>query len=585
MNRRVSFFLLLAFCCFALFWRLGSYGLTEPDEGRTAGIGLEFYQSGTWLIPRLYDLAQFNKPPLIYWACSLAYRIGGVNEWTARLPAALAALGTLLLTRAMARRLYGDSAALAATLILLTAPMFFVMAHIIDPNMMLTFWITLTMWAAIAWFQDGKKYQRWIFWIALGIAFLAKGPPAILVTGLALAGLRWLPPRDGAHSRLLQTNEVTPENAFVVAAHEPRSSSSLPWRSLLNVPAILVCIAIALSWFIAVATKYPELWKFFIGQEIVGRLTGGKLGRSQPPYYFIPILLGGFLPWLPLFIASLVDAASKFKTDARARLLICWVLLPFLMFSLTKSKLPAYILPLFPPLAMLMGAEAARKYRFRWFRAVQILFAIIVPVLLVGALEHYGANELPWIKGFMLIDRVWFWILVVALIVSFFVPESESLLAVAVASVLTILCYLSCVKLVSFHDNELGAQSSPWKMCKAMKPLLQSSDRVAIFKNAPRGVNFYLQHPLSFSDKYEPQLDSDWKLLADRLYKDEDANVVYRWFDSEPRVFVITTDRKRGGEAGTDKSPLDFLKENCRKPVREIYRDDKYIVVCNFPQP
>src|SRR5262245_54094140 len=136
MKQRAQSVLLLVLLVLALFWRLGSCGLTEPDEGRTAGIGLEFYESGTWLVPRLYDLAQFNKPPLVYWACAVAYKIFGVNEWAARLPAALAALGTLLLTRAIARRLYGDREALATALVLLTAPLFFVMARIIDPNMM-----------------------------------------------------------------------------------------------------------------------------------------------------------------------------------------------------------------------------------------------------------------------------------------------------------------------------------------------------------------------------------------------------------------------------------------------------------------
>ncbi len=549
MSRRTAFILLLTFCAFALFWRLGDYGLTEPDEGRTAGIGYEFFKSGTWLMPRLYDLAQFNKPPLIYWACSLSYRIGGVNEWMARLPAALAALGTLLLTRSIARRLYGEREALAATLILLTAPMFFVMAHIIDPNMMLTFWITLSMWAAVAWFQDGKKFQQWIFWIALGIAFLAKGPPAVGIVGLTLVAHRYLPARDGKL-----------------------------WRGLFNLPAIVVCAVVGLSWFVISCVKFPELWHFFIGQELVGRLSGGIAGRSQPVWYFIPILLGGFLPWFPLLTMPVVNVVSRFRADPRFRLLTLWVVLPLIMFSLSKSKLPAYILPLFPPLAILAAAETAAESR--WCRREQMIFSILMAALLVALLALLGPGQLGWDHGLIWRDAIWLLPAAAALLATVLSRGGKKLIGAAAFIVVT---HLACIGILSRHENEIEAHSSPRKMCEALIPQLRPGDRVVLYKNYPRGVNFYLQYPLSFSDKFEPQIESDWLRLLGRLYKEEEVGQVYRWFDSEPRVFVITTDRKRGGKAGTDKSPLDFLSDGCRKKAREIYRDDKYVVVCNFP--
>lgn len=547
MSRRASNALLLAGCVIALFWNLGSHGLTEPDEGRTAGIGLDFFRTGTWLVPRLYDLAQFNKPPLVYWACSLAYSVCGVNEWAARLPAALAALGTLLLTFSIARRLYGEREAIAATLVLLTAPMFFTMAHIIDPNMMLTFWITLSMWAAIAWFQDGKKFHQWIFYLALGVAFLAKGPPAFGVIGLALLGHRYLPGRDGKL-----------------------------WRNILNVPALLIAIAIALSWFVAVSMKHPELWKLFLGRELVGRFASDLHGRSQPPWFFLPLLPGGFLPWLPLFFVAMFAAVKSFKTDARIRLLLIWVVLPFVMFSLSKSKLPAYILPLFPPCAILMGAEAVRQSQARWFRMLQIPYAIIAPVVACAAFALFGTHEFGWDSSFAPGDAILLLPLAGAAIAAAFLKPANKIIA---ASAVAVLGYIGCLQLVARHDHQLEAHSSTRRLAGSLKPMLQDGDRVVILKCAPRGLDFYLNWPLSFSDKFEVQIQSDRQRLAGRIYKDGEVAIPYGWFDTEPRVFVITTDRIRGSGS---ESPLDYLTKACRKKPREVYRDGKYVVVANF---
>jgi hypothetical protein len=293
------------------------------------------------------------------------------------------------------------------------------------------------------------------------------------------------------------------------------------------------------------------------------------------------MLLGGFLVWLPLLIASVVGVAKDFKSDHRVRLLGCWVLLPFIMFSVVKSKLPAYILPLFPPMAILMAATAA-KAQPRWLRLTLVPFATASAAGLVFVLAWRGRIDLGWDQTLEFRDAVWLVPAAISVAAIFIFSGSKKLVA---AAAFVVVSFLVCLGMVARHDNELGAQSSAKKMCEVMRPLLRSSDRIAILKNSPRGVYFYLQRPLCFSDKYEAEIQSDWKRLADQLYKDDDVGVVYHWFDSEPRVFVITTDRKRGGEAGKDKSPLDFLKANCRKPVREVYRDDKYVVVCNFPQP
>lgn len=357
---------------------------------------------------------------------------------------------------------------------------------------------------------------------------------------------------------------------------------TLRWRPLLNVPAILVCAVIGLSWYVICALKFPELWKFFLGQELVGRLSGTIAGRSQPFWFFIPILLGGFLPWFPLLIATVAGALRSFRHDDRQRFLFLWVALPFIMFSVTRSKLPAYILPIFPPLAILMGAalldpHVAPKTRKAWLPVAALLMAALT--LFVG---NYAARTMNWDRAFVAGDALW---LVPAIAAATAACFAAGLRRIGGVALFIVVCYCACFGVIARHENELGAHSSPKKMCAAIAAAVRPGDRVVIYRNYPRGVSFYLSHPLSFSDKYEPQIASDWTRLQDRLYREDDLGTVYRWVDHEPRVFIITTARPRGGVAGKDRSPLDFLRLGCRKPLREIYRDDKYVAVCNFSPP
>ncbi len=339
-----------------LFAQLGHRGLNEPDEARIAGISREMISSGDWLVPRIYDHAHFNKPPLANWLIAASFKLGGLNEWTARLPAALSALACVLFTMALAARILEREKAFAAGLALLTSPLFFGMSQIIDYNMLLTLLVTASVWSSVAWMQDGRAWQRSLFYLFLALAFLTKGPVGPAIVAMALIGYRFGP-------------------------GEPRAQ-----RPLWHGPSALAASALALSWFLVVAFRYPELWSFFLKGEIYNRVFSNEHHRNESFFFYFLLLPAGLLPWLRPAFRGARNCVRRFRDDRRIRLLACWVALPFIMFTIGKSKLPTYILPLYPALALILTSALKARTRSVWIYSVSML---AIYHLALGALPHF----------------------------------------------------------------------------------------------------------------------------------------------------------------------------------------------------
>ena len=269
MPRRFLLVFLLLVSVSALFWRLGGRGLNEPDEGRYATIAVQMYDRGDWLVPRLFERAHVEKPPLTHWLIILAFKAFGVSEFSARLPSALAGLGTVLLTWAIGRRVLGDRSAVPAALILLTSPFFFIMARLCDPNMVLTFWVTLGFWALIGWFADGRRWQLHVAYLALALSFMAKGPVGLLLVLLTMIAFRMTRPGPGH------------------------------WRVFGSLSGVLLFAVVAFPWFLILAWRHPELWNFFIRQELFERYLTKAHARYEPPWYYLTLLPAFILPWMP----------------------------------------------------------------------------------------------------------------------------------------------------------------------------------------------------------------------------------------------------------------------------------------------
>ena len=324
---------LLAVATLALSAANLSRPLANPDEGRYSEISREMAVNGDWVTPRLNDLKYFEKPPLQYWATALAFKAFGVHEWSARLYVTLCAYAILAAVAFTASRLGTREDAVAATLALLASPYFLGLSGAVTLDMGLTLWLTV---ALCAWLlaEDERtaapRRRRWMLamWAAMALAVLSKGLVGVVIPGAAL-GLLCLVRRDAS------------------------PLARLEWAR--GVPLFLV---ITVPWFVVVSLRNPEFAHFFFVHEHFQRFLTTSHRRVEPWWYFAPIVLLGFLPLAGALPAAL---ARGWKSGAQgARLLVAWSVFVVVFFSASGSKLPAYVLPAFPALALLLGPHLAR---------------------------------------------------------------------------------------------------------------------------------------------------------------------------------------------------------------------------------
>jgi 4-amino-4-deoxy-L-arabinose transferase-like glycosyltransferase len=345
-QRLIHVAIILAFAYVFFFHALGTYSLKEPDEGRYAEIPREMVEQGDWIVPHLNYLRYFEKPPLLYWVNAVSLKVLGTHEWSARLPNALAALGCVLVTYLFMARWVSPGAGLLAALILTTSIGFFSMAHIVTTDMLLTFLLTLSVFSFYEFYRARSPSYLYLFYGSLALATLTKGPVAVLLVAVSVC---------------------------IYLATE-RNLAFL--GKILTARGLALYGLIAIPWFVAISLREPEFpYFFFIDQHLLRFLTS-KHRRSGPIYYFIPFVVGGMLPWSIFLPTALVNAWR----DKGLRFLIVWSAVVFAFFSLSGSKLPPYVLPMFPALSVFLAA----LFHDRWQKAVPATREVLAYALFFG---------------------------------------------------------------------------------------------------------------------------------------------------------------------------------------------------------
>ena len=351
----------------ALIWfsNLEYRTLIKPDEGRYAEIPREMVASGDWTTPRLNDLKYFEKPPLQYWATAVAYTVFGEHQWTSRLWSGLTGFAGIFLVWFAGARLFNRQAGRYAALILGSSLLYVLIGHINTLDMGVTFFITLSIVSLlVGQTRISKNEQRnWMLlaWAAMALAVLSKGLMGIVLPGAALF-------------------------IYCVAERDFSVLKRMHWLSGLS-----VFLLIAAPWFYLVMKANPEFFERFFIYEHYTRFTTKELGRYQPWYYFVPILLMGALPWTLLMFDSLSRAWRRGRQPGRLfnaeRFLMIWAIFIYLFFTVSGSKLPSYLLPMFPALALLMGNRIAvmPERTLFWQIAPVVLVAIVWLVLAANA--------------------------------------------------------------------------------------------------------------------------------------------------------------------------------------------------------
>lgn len=349
---------------------LGRVPLIDPDEGRYAEIPREMLEKGDLITPTLNYVKYFEKPPLLYWLNAVSIWIFGQNEFAARLPSALCGLATVLATYLIARKLYDRRTALISAIMLGTSAGFVLQSRIILTDMLLTFCLTAALGAFIVASQrEGRRSNPlpwYLFYLFCALAVLAKGLigivfPAGIIFFYLLLSKRW---------------KLLAEMRFATG--------------------LLLFLAVTIPWFVAVSLQNPEFPRFFFIHEHFERFTSTVHGRYQPIWFFLPVLLGTMLPW-SFFIPGALGRAWRDRRHDEGRpglYLLIWITVIFLFFSKSSSKLVPYILPIFPPLAMLIAHRISSLMEGRG-RELKLAAIMLGTTLTILGLAGLGYARLP----------------------------------------------------------------------------------------------------------------------------------------------------------------------------------------------
>lgn len=300
---------------------LGSFGLWEPDEARYAEIAREMLRSADAIVPHLNYVAYIEKPPLLYWITTLSFWTFGVSEFAARLPVALSAITGIIATYIFALRTFGRRHALLASAVLATTPLYAVMAQVLTTDMLLTALMTVAVFSFYLHWKEGARWC-WLAYVAMGLAVMTKGPVGAAIPILTL--LLWLTYR--------------------------RDLGAL--RKFHVIPGLLLVLAIAAPWFVAIAIREPGFFDFYFIGEHLRRVFETDYSHSEAIYFYIPVLAIGLLPW-SLLVPFLTWREAP-QNPARSYCLVA-AGVTVIGFSLASAKLIPYILPALPPLAVLIA--------------------------------------------------------------------------------------------------------------------------------------------------------------------------------------------------------------------------------------
>jgi 4-amino-4-deoxy-L-arabinose transferase-like glycosyltransferase len=321
-----DWFLLIAVCAFFFFWKLAAFGLIGADEPRYAQVAREMLERHDWITPTLGGTPWLEKPPLYYWQAMIAYGLFGVSDWAARLPAACDATVLVIGVYWLVRRLRRGSE-LDAALVLATCAGLVGYARAASMDIALCATFTLAMLSWYLWIERRDRKFLALTYLFVALATLAKGPVAPFLGFLVIA--------------------------CFAAVHK---SAGILRRSFW-LPGIALFLTVSTPWYMAVQLRNPQFFRVFILEHNLARFGTNLYHHPEPFWYYVPVTLLGWVPWAVLLIAGLVwwMRNSKGTPDQLNTLLVIWITVIVLFFSISQSKLPGYVLPAIPAGAVLVS--------------------------------------------------------------------------------------------------------------------------------------------------------------------------------------------------------------------------------------
>jgi 4-amino-4-deoxy-L-arabinose transferase-like glycosyltransferase len=539
--RRAVLAAALSFLAVVWFGNIESRKLTKPDEGRYAEVPREMVATGDWLTPRLNGIKYFEKPPLQYWAAATAYSAFGLHHWTARLWSALTGLLGIFVIWFTGRRLNGEPAGILSALAAASSVLYVAVAHINTLDMGLTFFMGSSLCTFLLAQRQGipvKERKLWmtLSWVATAAAILSKGLVALILPGMTIL----------VYSLVQRDWRV--------------------WLRLDPLPGVLLLAAIAAPWFVWVSAVNPEFPGFFFIHEHFTRFLTHAHRRVEPWWFFIPILLAGLLPWTVTAAAAL---CQSWRAGAQAtgfdpgRFLVVWFATVFVFFSLSGSKLPPYILPMFPAAALLIGryltqaGPRAVAWQLAPMAMIGLVLAVITPFLHIARssevpqelYEHYAT----WLQVAGAIGGAG------AMAAIVLVLRRRLIAAVAAAAVGGLLCTQLGV---TGHDS-LNYVTSAYHLAQKINPVLSPGVPFYSVRTYEQTLPFYIGRTLTlveFADELEFGLEQEPQLWVPTL-----AEFEQRWAGHDDAFAVMPPDAYR--ELYGRGLPMEIIASDPRRVV------------------
>jgi 4-amino-4-deoxy-L-arabinose transferase-like glycosyltransferase len=529
-----------------LAYMLGARTLVPTDEGRYAEMAREMVATGDWLTPRLDAIKYFEKPPLQNWANAISFTLFGLGEWQARLWTGMCGLFGVFLSGYTASRLYGRRTGALTAIVLASCFYWAAMSQINSLDMGLSAMMNLCLCSLMLAQRAGasaSESRNWMLlcWLGLALAVLSKG-----LAGLAPPGM-------------------------VLVFYTLWTRDWDLWRRLHLGKGLLVFFAVAAPWFILVALKNPEHPHFFFIHEQFQRFTSKIHHRDGAWYYFIPLLLLGIFPWLPLLAqglwAGVRDKTPGFQVQ---KLCLIWVAFIFVFYSVSDSKLPGYLLPVFPALALLIAlklrnAENKALLASELCMLVLGLFALLLAPALIAKSSEL-ALEISLLQGYADWVRAAGAALVAGALVSFLMRKRHqdwSVLAIALSSLLA-------WQILLLGHEPYGRYIAGTDHLAAIQTEITPATKLYAVGRYEQALPFYLQRTMTlveFPDELQFGLEQEPQLW---IPKREDF------------VKLWTSDAKSGIPAVAivrNDIFADFSRQGV--PMRVIVQDPKRTIVSN----
>ena len=473
---------------------LNAWGPLESSEARYAEIGREMLTSGNWLHPRLLGIQHFHKPPLTYWLTAVGLAVAGSTAAGARLLPALAVLLQVVLVYGLGRLLFQGNRgqALAAAVVYGTLPVVLISALNVTTDAYLTTWELASAYGLLRYYHENRPPGLYLFWLGLGLAFLTKGPVGFVLPLMVVVGFYF---RRGQQRRALTVHHALGFGLFV---------------------------AVGLSWYIYLMMENPAFVRYFLFEHTMERFANpGTFGRSKPWWFYVVLAPAAGLPWAVVLLVRAVRTPWASLPQAWRNVLLFWVLVPLLFFSLSASKLLLYVLPLFPGVALLVVyylSQCSDAVLYRWYRGVVlflggvlVLLALLPVVVAVTGPGSSGLVMSPWLAAWATGG------VVVLVLLHMLWRPARVAPRLLIAPVVFTLCLLPMAKTV-LHQNELRSNGTRPLALRLQRPDLAGRP-VLVYNELLPSLAFALGRvPVSLYDG-NPSLRRETQFEPDRAWQ------------------------------------------------------------------